>query len=764
MLSYVFLLYKAFIFVTIRRLTSCLSIPAAMLKPTGSEGGGSAATAAAQAAIADAVHNRVATAPKAEERRRPAPSFADEISTKSRWTERPPSQDTGVRGRGGGRGTGGRGSGSAWETNRDGSRASGKGGRGYDRGERGAREAFQDKDRRSFRQSVDRNAGNSGRARESIFGSGAHVGMANSSPESTSSGGAKTLTTTYVRQHGPPPRKVATQGALSTPAHQHEQPPATQQPTRSLAYSASTRSEYQSEPDPWSTSTETSSKWRQSTSPNAQHSPDSPPDVLPTLDSSSSQSGSYARTHGPPRRRGREGQGGEEGGSSSSYSRPDHDTGGEASSRFGGSWGAAEQGRGSTDRDSMGSGERTLSGRWKEPAASLALPPAPTNTRWKEPKDESRAGGARRWKGKEEVHTGSGRWDTSTGEDGGVDSVAAPAVAPSPSQNSSWKDSTDDGWRLEGGDHGGDGGVSACADGSEQLEQQHAADGGDMARDAGGHVAVSVDNPVDVVDVSMDANGRSPVTTEDTSPEDPPSFRGSFQQHAQPVMRNASWEPQLPRRGDLWETPGHGRDSVPQAQVPSQAGTSGSGGTSQPWSDPWGTSGFGLSASGDQGSSAMASFLGNGPGEPRKDRYLPPALRNRAPSEGNHGDSASVPSVDQDAETNPPSLPQDVASTDVSAQDLGLPSGGGRIGAVSPGGTATAKAALYNPQQQQQHQHQQAPLEEWQQGGTHTSHRAQQDQAGHPVEQQLHQRQPIHHSHQVRTCSCTSMYVPFFTV
>ncbi|CAM9665287.1 unnamed protein product, partial [Ectocarpus fasciculatus] len=61
--------------------------PRAMLKPTGSAGGGSAATAAAQAAIADAVHNRVATAPKPEERRRPMASFADEISTKSRWAE-----------------------------------------------------------------------------------------------------------------------------------------------------------------------------------------------------------------------------------------------------------------------------------------------------------------------------------------------------------------------------------------------------------------------------------------------------------------------------------------------------------------------------------------------------------------------------------------------------------------------------------------------------------------------------------------------------
>ena len=54
-----------------------------MLKPTGSAGGGSAATAAAQAAIADAVHNRVVPAPKVEETRRPVPSFADEISTKS---------------------------------------------------------------------------------------------------------------------------------------------------------------------------------------------------------------------------------------------------------------------------------------------------------------------------------------------------------------------------------------------------------------------------------------------------------------------------------------------------------------------------------------------------------------------------------------------------------------------------------------------------------------------------------------------------------
>lgn len=678
-----------------------------MLKPTGSAGGGSAATAAAQAAIKDAVHNRVATTLKPEERRRNTPSFADEIGTKSRWAGgRPPSQEAGGRGRGGGRGGGGRGGGGAWDTNRDGGRERGGGGPGYDR-ERGTRgDAFQDKDRRSFTHAServsdrgsDRPASNS-RGRESIFGAGAHVGMANSNQDGTS-GGTKTLATTYVRQHGPPPRKATTQGA-STPVQQ-EQPPATQQPTRSAAYSASARSGYASEAEASGTSTETS-KWRPASSPSI--STADAPEVSTTLESCSSQSGSYVRTHGPPRRSGREGQGDEQGGGGRGC-----DAGEEGNPRFGGSW-APEQSRGVADRDSVGSGERTLSGRWKEPASSLAPPPAPTNTRWKEPKEEP---SVRRWKGREEVQMGSGRWGRSVCDQDDVDSGNVAHVAQSsPSQGSSWKEEPADEWGLPAVEHEDVEVVSSAAVG--HLEQQ-ADDASSQHDEADAGVAAVAGDPVDAVVVSIDASGPPSTTAEGTSPEDPASFRSSFVQQpaaattaapvAQPVLRNASWEPQLPTS---------------------------SGGASQPWGDPWGTPGFSLSANNDQGSSAMASFLGNGPGDARKDRHLPPALRNRTPSEGNQGDASTVSSIDQEA---------DKISKDVSTQDLVMPGAGGGMATVSPGCGTDAKAPLYEQQQ--------APLEEWQQGEAQAPHRAAQDQAAHPVEPELHQRQPIHQSHQVR--------------
>ncbi|CAM9284787.1 unnamed protein product [Laminaria digitata] len=399
--------------------------PRAMLKPTGSAGGGSAATAAAQAAIADAVHNRVVPAPKVEETRRPVPSFADEISTKSRWSERPPSQEGGARGRGGGRDVEGRSGAGAWGTNREGGRGGGKPGRGFDRGERGSRDSFQDKDRRHVRQNSDRGANNSSRARESIFGSGSHVGAVNSSQDGTSSAGTKAPTSTYVRQHGPPPRKVAT--PVSTPAQQ-EEPPANQRPTTSSSHS-STRGDHQSDADPWSTSTDASSKRRSSSPASAQQSPDPPAEAPTAFDSTSSSSTSYVRTHGPPRRASREGQADEQGEGLSS-TRPDHDAGGEATSRFGDSWGPLEQGHGAADRDSMGGGERTLSGRWKEPASSLAPPPVPTSNRWKEPKEEPRPG-PRRWKGREEGHMGSGRWGR---EDNGDADSNGPQSQPQPPQ------------------------------------------------------------------------------------------------------------------------------------------------------------------------------------------------------------------------------------------------------------------------------------------------------------------------------------------
>ena len=724
-----------------------VSLRAAMLKPTGSAGGGSAATAAAQAAIADAVHNRVATAPKAEERRRPVASFADEISTKSRWTERP-AQEGGARTRRGGRGGEGRGiGGSSWESNREGGRGAGRGGRGFDRGERGGG-AFQDKDRRGFRHNPDRSSINSTRGRESIFGSGAHVGMAHSSQDNTTNGGAKTPTTTYVRQHGPPPRKLSTAAPTTAPTKHDDQPPAVQQPTRSSAYSASSRPSDESREDPWGKSTETSSKWRP-----AQQTTDAPTET-PDSPSSSPQSASYVRAHGPPRRSGQDGGEVDEHGATSTLSRQDHDAGGEATSRFGGSWGASEQSRGALEKEPSAGVERTLSGRWKEPAGSLAPPPPPTNTRWKEPKEEPRAG-VRRWS-REEGQMGSGRWGRSVEEDGDVDG----AVVHSPSHSNSWKESTNDGWGLEGGTHSREdrnASAAAASSATETSEQQHAGD------DCNAPIApIGTGGVVSGEETAERSDAKEPAVTttaEGASPSDGSSFRGSFtqqQQQAQPVIRNASWEPQLPRggggggggAGDLWEAPVQGRDSHPHQQRSGQGGSSTSGGASQPWSDPWGTSGFGIPAGGDQGSRSMASFLESD--EPRKDRYLPPALRNRTPSQGNHEDSTNDQSADQ--ETNP--IPASLPDTDVSAQDLVIP---GRVGIAAPSpdssSAGVAKAPMYEQQdQQQQQQQQQPPLEGWQQAGrgTQASHQIRQDQTGQAVGPQLNQQQqPVHHPQQV---------------
>ena len=750
---------------TCRRFPLIYCFPAAMLKPTGSAGGGSAATAAAQAAIADAVHNRVVPAPKVEETRRPVPSFADEISTKSRWSERPPSQDGGTRGRGGGRDAEGRSGGGAWGTHREGGRGGGKAGRSFDRGDRGGRDSFQDKDRRHVRQNSDRSANTSSRARESIFGSGSHVGAVNSNQDITSSASTKAPTSTYVRQHGPPPRKAATPAPALA---QQEGPPASQRPTSSSSQSASTRGDEQCDGDPWNASAEASSKWRSSSAASAQQPADPPAEAPAAFDSTSTSSTSYVRTHGPPRRASREGQGDEQGEGLSTTTRPDHDASGEVTSRFGDSWGALEQGHGSVDRDSMGSGERTLSGRWKEPTSSLAPPPAPTSNRWKEPKEEPRAV-PRRWKSREEGHMGSGRWGREDNGDADSNGVVAPAVSSSPSQSSSWR--ADDSWALEGGEHARrDTDVTTTAATSENVERQHSPDDDEgVALGVGSGVTAPPENTADGVTVSADASG--PSTSQDISPDDATAFRGSFaqQQQAQSGMRTASWEPQLPRGGDLWENPGHGHESLPQKQGQVRASPPVPGGSSQPWGDPWGTSGFGLSTSGDQGSNAMASFLANEPDGPRKGRYLPPALRNRTPSEGTQGDAATTSSVEQETETNPPSLPE-VAVANVSPQDLAMPGGGGGIGASSPGGADLTKAPLYEqppppPQQQQQQpqpqsqppppppqqqqQQPQAPLEEWQQRGAQAPHRAQQDETGHPVEHQLHQRRPIHQPHQV---------------
>lgn len=705
-----------------------------MLKPTGSEGGGSAATAAAQAAIADAVHNRVATARKPEERRKNETSFADEIGSKSRWPGRSALEDGGGRGRLGG-GGGGRG---GWETSRGRGRDRG-GGRGYDRN-RGSRDDSQDNGRRSGGWSSDRSTNNT-RARESIFGSGAHIGMGN--PEHENAGaGPKALTTTYVRQHGPPPRKAPTPGASSVriqaPTQQQEQAPASEHPVLST-HSASPRLGCQPDADPWS-GTDDTSKWRSPPSPSAQ--PISAPEAIPTLESASPHSGSYVRTHGPPRRpnslSSREGLGDEQG-SATISSRPeggqatgrDFDTSGEDASRYGGSWGGSEHGRGGTERDSLGGGDRTLSGRWKVPAASLAPPPTPTNTRWKEPREEPIAPrvGVRKWKsgGRDEGQIESARWSRDAEDAGHVDGSCDPDASPSPTQNGSWNESAEGGWRLHGAENRD--GVELPSTSAGEKKEQEVDSGGVKPETGAAAVAVTSGESVGIASASVDINVSSTSTVKEESPGDVPSFQTSFVPQrstvAQPVIRTTSWEPQLPRGSDAWSAAGHGRDTQGDNQGPGQSGSSGSG-ASQPWSDPWGTSGFGISTGNDQGSSAIASLLGNsGPGEPRKDRYLPPALRNRTTSEGNQADVSNMPTDDQESETTSTPLPEDVASTDVSTQDLVIPGTGGMVGAGTSGGPAAPKAPVYEQQQ--------TPLKEWQQDDSQAPHRGQQDQSAHPV-------------------------------
>lgn len=714
-----------------------------MLKPTGSAGGGSAATAAAQAAIKDAVHNRVAEKPKPEEPRRNGPSFADEISSKSRWPVRSQLEggqtEGGGGGRGGGGGVGGRG---AWDRNREGGRGrGGERGRGYDR-ERNNRDGFQDKDRRNGGWGSDRNASNS-RARESIFGSGGHAGMVNTDSESAC--GTLKPTTTYVRQHGPPPRRASSQSA-STPNKAQVSPQQNDEQT-SATHQPSSRSSGQSDADPWSATEAT--KWRTPLSPDE---PADTPEASSTPDVSSSQSGSYVRTHGPPRRGGREGAGDDKGYSASSL-RPegDHaavresDATGEVLARFPSGGGSSEQSRGGTERESFGNGERNLSGRWKEPAGGLAPPPAPTNTRWKEPKEDSFATrpGTRRWRNgsREESQMGSGRWSRDVGDVGDVgdaDSSGSPSDPSPPVQNSSWTDSAGVGWGLQPGEEQEQAQVATDAP-QEQLEQADGEPSTSEAVTAAATAATSSEDTVAIVDAAVEVKAPSTAAGDENTTGDSPPFQNSFVPHqtstAQPVLRTASWEPQLPRGGDAWSAAGHGRDAQGENQGQGQSGAPGAT-ASQPWSDPWGTSSFGLSPTGgEQGSSAIASLLGNnGPVEPRKDRYLPPALRNRTPSEGAQVEASSISTGDQETEATPAALQPDVGSTSLSNQELEMQSAGGRMGASTSGGAGAAKPPLYEQQQ--------PPLEEWQHGRAQPSQLAPEDQSARPREQQLHQRQP----------------------
>lgn len=709
-----------------------------MLKPTGSAGGGSAATAAAQAAIAEAAHNRAASAPKMEERRRNSPTFAEEISgSKFRWTERPHPQEGGVRGRGGGgRGAaGGRGSGGAWESSsayRE--RSSGRG-VSHDRDWKNARDSYMDKDfRKNFRQGSERSSGGGARARESTFGSGTHG--AGSFGQDGQSVNVKPLTTTYVRQHGPPPRRATPQAAVgsnSSPPREEDRLATTQQPTRSSAYSASSRPDPPSEnSEGWDPQPDTPSKSRPSSSPSAQ--PLGSPEA-PTVDSSYSHSIWNVGDHDPPREAEKEkldeqveqetcGQ---------------YDKGEDETPRFKGSLGASGQGR-----TSMGRDFEDLKGRWKDyNNSSRSSPPIPTNTRWKEPKDEPRV--SRGWNGKGESHIGTGRREKSSEKDSVENRcVVAPAIVPSSSQSSSWRGTVDDGWGKDTTEQGGGAGLSPAST-AEGVEQQETVD-----------VAVPpVEKAVPLQKVEEE-NQSATLAEGNISSGDHGSGQGPLMEQeqtqrapntSQPAVSATSWEPQLPVGTELWETTGHDRDALPSnAQGPGQTDSSGSGGASQSWSDPWGPSGFGLPSGGDQTSSAM-SFLGNGPSEAPKGRYLPPALRNSTPSARNR--------VERGDETS--SSAQDKA--DVSTQALVMPT-------ISSTSTGVCSAPLFEQQTQPQHQtqdpqqvspprqHQQTQsLEEWQRAA---SHRVPQERTESPANQSLNQRQSMHQPHQVKHVMCLS--------
>ena len=758
---------KSILYSAIRVPRASCIISSAMLKPTGSAGGGSAATAAAQAAIAEAVHNRSASAsasaPKSEEFRRKSPSSAAEMSgSKSRWTERPPLQEGGGKGRDGGArgGAGGRGGGGAWETSSYRERGGGMG-EMHSRDRKGPRDSYQDKDfRKNFRQGSERIAGGSARVRESSFGSGAHHDSVNSGQDSQGAN-VKPLATTYVRQHGPPPRRATAQAGVAqvqSPAQQQDQAQVTQQPTRSSAYSASTRPEPTSEAfEPPKSLSESSSNWRSSSSPSAQ--PTRSP-VASAIKFSVSRSTQQARGAG------NEGQVGEQGDQEAPAQPYDAKEG--ETSRFERSWGASEHGRAVIDRNYSKGRERTLGEKSKEythdsRSPSSATSGRPANSQWKEVKDESRA--SRRWNGEEEHNVSSDRLEESV-EDGDVDSSCvvvpvAPAMAPSsPPQSSSWREAVDDGWGVDAVGNGRDAELSAASI-TQHLEEQKPLD----------TTATSVENTMPLHKVE-DTNGPVTLAEGDGSYENHTSVQGSLvveeqlrqaQQAPQAGLRTTSWEPQLPVGTELWEPTGHGRDGLPDnAQGPGQMVSSGSSGASQPWSDPWGTSGFGLPSGGDQTSRAM-SFLSNGPTETQKGRYLPPALRNSAPAERNH--------VEHEAETNPSPLPQDVAPADVPNPDLVV------IPGISSGSTGVGTTHLFE-QQQQTHQKHQPPqqqqeqrpqhqpqqhgtqpqqqtqsLEEWRHGTTSaTSHRVQ-ERTESPADQPLHQQrqqQVIHQSHQVK--------------
>ncbi|CAM9215663.1 unnamed protein product [Choristocarpus tenellus] len=588
-----------------------------------------------------------------------------------------------------------------WERNREGAKELGRdriGGRdgvlgserSWDRDSWG-NEGFQDKehDRGGATWNRDRDRGSGTRDRECGF-SGVHG--------HTSGGSNLAPVTTYVRQHGPPPRKLASQ----QPPVQNQQEAPTHQPTRSSAYSSrsSSTSKPYSKSDAWDLSISETNKQHSPSSPAAKA--DSASVTTPTPASTSSpQSGCYVRTYGPPRCSPSGGDAAEEldeQGTRPTNHRPgghvlegDEDPGTESVPRsFGGSWGESEpQDQGSKSGD-VG-GEQLSSGRWKE---TIAPPvPAPTNSRWKEPKEDPAVGsGACRWKVRDEAPAipGQGRWTRGLGESGGEDSTT------STPNNASWKGRTDEEWKPEADGVGENlSPVSGRFTKKAEEEQGQDGDNAESGLPDGGVIKGAA---------TTTGSGTSPVLTGGGSPDVPQPYRSPFTQSAATLPHTTSWEPQLPRAGEhTWSAPSR----EPQTEQGQGHGSTGQG--SQPWGDPWGTSGFNVPTDGEGSSAGMASLL---PSEHRKDRYLPPALRNRDSAQGSQGDTPVTPvAVPEAAPAPPPSdCPTQVGT---SHQDMLLP---GTVANMGCGADITGSAhfeqqqVMQDWQEEQKHPHKSQPI------------------------------------------------------
>ncbi|CAM9115344.1 unnamed protein product [Discosporangium mesarthrocarpum] len=564
--------------------------------------------------------------------------------------------------------------------------------------------------------------------------------------------------TTYVRQHGPPPRKLSSQAPAAK-----QQPPPTHQPVRSAAYSAGGGSKTQSASDPWDATSADANKWRPPVSSSQEEAP--APQPTPTPSSSSPKAEPYVRMYGPPRRSlatDNDAEGQEDRGTSPGRSRAGHgghgigrdstDSGGaEGPSRsFRGAWGGSDaQGRGSKTGES-GAGDRPVpsGGRWKEPPTPPA--PAPMNTRWKEPKEElSGLGTGSKWRSRDDsgaaaVGGGGARWSRGLGETEGERapdtrqaSDGLPSSAPLPLStvlsatpalvtSTTWKDPAMGKWQPES--DGVREEASAVigpyfktpepekAQVSKSMEPTSAASMEDVtASTSSAAVTVGTTTP------SLVSGGPADV---------PSSYVSPFNQSAAPLPRTTSWEPQLPRAGEhTWSAPSHGHESQGDGQGQGQGGSSTQ---AAPWGDPWGTSGFSVPTDGDGSSGGMASFL---PSEHRKDRYLPPALRNRASSQESQGDTA--PTMPTTEATPAPTSSKVTAETH---QEMLLP---GTVTVAGVGAGLDVGGSPHFDQQQQQTIHNWQEDQQKAQQHTHqqAQEQAQRVQAVLPIEQPLHQQQ-----------------------